>query len=166
MNKNLIFRLLSYLVLLLAPLFWLLSIVAPNAFGWFNFSNACGFVFAGLGLIIITKNAIISRLVAYKKLALILAGIFEIIALICFVSGFAIPKNVIAPIICIIIAIMLIIGLFIAGTGTKWDEGDNHKEGYKNYYERKAEEEQKEQQLKEKDEVKEEKTENNTAEEA
>lgn len=149
MNKNFIFRFLSYVVLLLAPTFWLLSIIIPDAFGWFNFSVACGFVFAGLGLIIIAKNAVLKRFFAYKRLGLIVATIFEIIALVCFVSGFALSKNIIAPIICIIIAVALLIGLFISNIGprTKWDEGDNHKEGYKNYEQRKVEE--KEKQLKE-----------------
>ena len=144
MNKNLIFRLLSYLLLLIVPVFWLLNLVLNKTFGWFNLSVACGFVFAGFGLIILTKNAIVERLSAYKRLSLALATIFEVIALVCFVFGFALPKNIIAPIVCIIVAFMLIIALLIAGNGTKWDEGDNHKQGYKNYYERKAEKEKQE----------------------
>ena len=35
---------------------------------------------------------------------------------------------------------MLVLGILITG-GKKWDEGDNHKAGYKNYYQRKEEEE-------------------------
>ena len=147
-NKNFIFKFLSYFIILLAPIFWLLSIIAKDTFGWFNFSVGCGFIFAGLGLIIIAKNSVINRISAYKKLALLLSAIFEVIALICFVFGFALPKNIIAPIICVILATILFISLFIAGGGTKWDEGDNHKEGYKNYYERKEEQKQKEKQAK------------------
>ena len=143
MNKIFIFRLLSFIVLLLAPLFWLLSLIIPSVFGWFNFSVACGFVFAGLGLIIIAQNAVLRLFFAYKRLGLILATFFEIIALVCFVSGFALAKSIIAPIICIIIAVVLIVGLFISISGLKikWDEGDNHKQGYKNYEERNKEKE-------------------------
>ena len=49
----------------------------------------------------------------------------------------------ILPIISIVITVAFLITVLATG-GKKWDEGDNHKAGYKNYYERKADEEKKE----------------------
>ena len=136
MKKNFILKLISYLILLIVPIFWLLSRLT-KAFKWFNFSIASGIILCSFGLIIVTKNIINKRHSAYKRLSLIISCIFEIIAVICFVIGFALPKNIIAPIIFIIIACVMLISLFITYGGTKWDEGDNHKQGYKKYDERK-----------------------------
>lgn len=62
------------------------------------------------------------------------------VALVCLVSALALPQNWILPLILILVGVMLVLGILITG-GKKWDEGDNHKAGYKNYYQRKEEEE-------------------------
>ena len=61
-------------------------------------------------------------------------------AALCLIFALALPENLILPIILVVLAAMLVLGVLITG-GKKWDEGDNHKAGYKNYYQRKAEEE-------------------------
>ena len=70
----------------------------------------------------------------------ILGACLLVIAAVCIAFALALPKNLVWPIIAVILAAALVIGLFATG-GKKWDEGDNHKTGYKNYYERKKEEE-------------------------
>ena len=142
MSKNFIYKFCCYLLILIAPVLWLLQILLPQHFGWFNLSLAIGFVTAGIGLLIILKQLLEKNISTLKKVNIFIGGGLEIIALFCFVSAFALPKNIIAPIICIILAACLMLGLLATG-GKKWDEGDNHKVGYKNYHQRKAEEEKK-----------------------
>ncbi len=142
MSKNFIFKLCCCLLILAAPVLWLLKVLWPVQFGWFNLSLAVGFVTAGIGLLIILKQLLSKGSALFKKFNIFVAGGLLIIALFCFVSAFALPKNVIAPIVCIILAACLLLGL-LATAGKKWDEGDNQKVGYKNYHQRKAEEEKK-----------------------
>ena len=78
-----------------------------------------------------------------KKLKIWFGAGLLICAILCLVSAITIPKSLILPIISIVITVAFLITVLATG-GKKWDEGDNHKAGYKNYYERKAEEEKKE----------------------
>jgi hypothetical protein len=45
------------------------------------------------------------------------------------------PGNIVLPLVCFVVALVLFAGVFIAG-GKKWDAADNQKEGYKTYRER------------------------------
>ena len=144
MSKNFIYKFCCYLLILLAPIFWLLKILLPAQFGWFNLSLGVGFIVAGVGLFTIFKQLFSKGSTVLKKFNIFVGGGMCIIALFCFVSAFALPKSIIAPIVCIILAACLMLGLLATG-GKKWDEGDNNKVGYKNYHQRKAEEEKKEQ---------------------
>lgn len=63
-----------------------------------------------------------------------------VVALVCLIFALALPEDWILPLIFILLGVMLVLSVLITG-GKKWDEGDNHKVGYKNYYQRKAEEE-------------------------
>ena len=63
-----------------------------------------------------------------------------VVALVCLISALALPDNWVLPLILILLGVMIVLSVLITG-GKKWDEGDNHKVGYKNYYQRKAEEE-------------------------
>ena len=138
MSKNFIFKLCGYIIILLAPIFWLLKVLMPAQFGWYNLSFAVGFMAAGIGLLIILNAIFSSKNTVLKKLNIFIGGGLGIVAVVCFVSAFAFPKNIIAPIICIILAGCLLLGLVVTG-GKKWDEGDNNKVGYKTYHQRTSE---------------------------
>ena len=56
MSKNFIFKLLLGLVILAAPVLWLLSLVMPDKFGWFNASYAVAMVSAGVGALLLLKG--------------------------------------------------------------------------------------------------------------
>ena len=77
-----------------------------------------------------------------KKLKIWFGIALIVCAILCLVSELAIKDSLVIPIIAIVVAVGLVITVLATG-GKKWDEGDNHKAGYKNYYERKAEEEKK-----------------------
>lgn len=143
MSKNFIYKFCCYLLILIAPILWLLKVIFPAQFGWYNLSLCVGIVTAGIGLMIILKQLLSKGNTVLKKFNIFVGGGLGIISVFCFVSAFALPKNIIAPIICIIVAACLMLGLLATGA-KKWDEGDNNKVGYKNYYQRKAEEEKKE----------------------
>ena len=145
MNRNFIFKLVSYLLILMAPVLWLLKILLPTTFAWFNLSLAVGFVTAGIAFMVLLRAFITTKGVTFKKLEIFIAGALGIIAVFSFVSAFALPKNLIAPIVCIVVAACLLLSLLATG-GKNWDQADNHNVGYKNYHQRKAEQEQQEKQ--------------------
>ena len=139
MSKNFLIKLLVALSFVVAAVLWLLSIVLPDTFGFFNLSWAV-VLFSGVGGLALLFNAIGTKnSVTLKKMNILLSVILLIIAAVSLVFALALPKNLIWPIIAVVAAVALVLGLFITG-GKKWDEGDNHKVGYKNYYERKKEE--------------------------
>lgn len=144
MSKKMFVRLLVGLAFLAAAVLFLLSELMPDTFGEFNlawagliFSGVSGlaFLFSALG----TKNS-----VTLKKLNLLLSAALLVVAVLCLVFALALPDNLVLPIILVVLAAVLVLGILITG-GKKWDEGDNHKVGYKNYYQRKAEEEKQKQ---------------------
>lgn len=140
MSKSFLTKLLVALAFVVAAVLWLLSIVIPDTFGFFNLSWAV-VLFSGVGGIVLLFNAIGAKNSAtLKKMNIALATVLLVIAAVSIAFALALPKNLIWPIIAVVVAVVLLLGLFVTG-GKKWDEGDNHKVGYKNYYERKKEEE-------------------------
>jgi hypothetical protein len=63
-----------------------------------------------------------------------------VVTLLSIASAIALPDNWILPIICVMAALAIVLGIIVTG-GKKWDTADNQKAGYKNYHQRKAEEE-------------------------
>lgn len=139
MNRKIIFSAVNVGGLLIASLLWLLSVVAPDAFGWYNFSFAIAVVFAIWGASFIVKGVTGDDSVATKKANVLFGAILAVIALIALPFAIAIPTNVIPPLVCVTVALIAFISI-IATAGKKWDAGDNEKPGYKNYYERKNDE--------------------------
>ena len=133
-------RLLVALSFLAAAVFFFLSVLEIEPFTEFSASWA-GVIFAGVsGLALLfgaigTKNS-----TQLKKMQIFLSAGLLVVALVCLVFALALPEDWILPLIFILLGVMLVLSVLITG-GKKWDEGDNHKVGYKNYYQRKAEEE-------------------------
>ncbi len=140
MSKKLFVRLLVALSFLVAAVFFLLSVLKVEPFTDFSASWA-GVIFAGISGIALLFSAIGTKnSVQLKKLQIALSAALLAVAALCLIFALALPENLILPIILVVLAVMLVLGVLITG-GKKWDEGDNHKAGYKNYYQRKAEEE-------------------------
>ena len=140
MSKKILVRLLVALSFLAAAVFFFLSVLEVEPFTEFSASWA-GVIFAGVSGIALLFNAIGTKnSVTLKKLNVALSAVLLAVALVCLVSALALPQNWILPLILILVGVMLVLGILITG-GKKWDEGDNHKAGYKNYYPRKEEEE-------------------------
>ena len=140
MSKKLFVRLLVALSFLAAAVFFFLSVLEIEPFTEFSASWA-GVIFAGVsGLALLfgaigTKNS-----TQLKKMQIFLSAGLLVVALVCLISALALPDNWVLPLILILLGVMIVLSVLITG-GKKWDEGDNHKVGYKNYYQRKAEEE-------------------------
>ena len=140
MSKKLFVRLLVALSFLAAAVFFFLSVLEIEPFTEFSASWA-GVIFAGVsGLALLfgaigTKNS-----TQLKKMQIFLRAGLLVVALVCLIFALALPEDWIIPLIFILLGVMLVLSVLITG-GKKWDEGDNHKVGYKNYYQRKAEEE-------------------------
>ena len=140
MSRNLIYKVLGTLVVLCAAIFWLLSITMPETFGDFSLAWAGVLLCGGLGVIMLLQGLFQKNNVSIKKFKVWIGVGLIIGAILCLVSALAIPDSLVLPIIAIVLAAGLMIAVF-ASAGEKWDEGDNHKVGYKNYHERKKEEE-------------------------
>lgn len=143
MSRNLIYKLLGGLVVLAAAVLWILSLTVPETFGFFSLAWAGVLLCGGIGLIFLLNGIFQQNISTIKKLKIWFGVGLLVGALLCLVSAIAIPDSLVIPIIAVIVAIGFIITILATG-GKKWDEGDNHKAGYKNYFERKKEEEKKE----------------------
>ena len=143
MSRNLGYKLIGGLVVLAAAVLWLLSILMPEQFGFFNLAWAGVVLAGGLGIVVLLNGIFQKNIGTVKKFKIIIAVCLFIVALLCLVSALALPGSIVLPIIAIIATVGLLLGILATG-GKKWDEGDNHQGGYKNYFERKKEEEDKE----------------------
>lgn len=141
MNRKMAPRLIAGVAFLIAAVFYLLSELLPAQFGGFNLAWA-GVLFAGASGLALLLSAVWSKgPVTIKKVQLALSCLLLLVAVGCLVAALVIPENLILPIVLVVIAFFVVIGLLAVGA-KKWDEGDNQKEGYKNYYRRKAEEDE------------------------
>ena len=140
MSKKIFVRLLVALANLAAAVFFFLSVLKVEPFTEFSASWA-GVIFAGVSGLALLFNAIGTKnSTQLKKMQIFLSAGLLVVALVCLISALALPNNWVLPLILILLGVMLVLSVLITG-GKKWDEGDNHKVGYKNYYQRKAEEE-------------------------
>lgn len=140
MSKNFLFKLLIGLIILAGPVLWLLSLIIPDTFGWFNLSYAVALVSGGVGLLLLLKGVFKKDNVVFKKANIWLGMGLLVVTLLSIASAIALPENWILPIICVMAALAIVLGIIGTG-GKKWDTADNQKVGYKNYHQRKAEEE-------------------------
>lgn len=143
MSRNLWYKLLGAVIILVAAVLWLLSVVVPETFGFFSLAWAGVLLCGGLGVVMLLNGCLQKNISTIKKLKIWFGIILLICAVLCLVSALALKNSLVIPIIAIIIAVGLVISIIATG-GAKWDEGDNHKAGYKDYHERKAEEKEKE----------------------
>ena len=142
MSKKIFLKLLVALSFLAAAVFFFLSVLEVEPFTEFSAAWA-GVIFAGVSGLALLFSAIATKnSTQLKKTKIILSTALLAVALVCVISALALPDNWILPLILILVGVMLVVSILVTG-GKKWDEGDNHKAGYKNYYQRKAEEENK-----------------------
>ncbi len=140
MSRNLIYKILGALVVVAAAVLWILSLTVPEAFGFFSLAWAGVLLCGGIGVIFLLNGIIQKNITTIKKLKIWFGVALLVCAVLCLVSAITIPENLVIPIIAVIVAVGFMITI-LATAGKKWDEGDNHKVGYKNYFERKKEEE-------------------------
>lgn len=143
MDKRFFSRILIVLGVVAVLVLWLLKELPATAemFSWYSvawaatiFSGVVGAKFILDGIFMGSKG-VISR-----KFTILLGAVCLIFAFICLTSAIVIPENIVMPIIAIIIAAAVFLGLLVTGA-RKWDGADNQRVGYKNYHQRKAEEE-------------------------
>jgi len=139
-GRNLGYKMAGAFVVLVAAVLWLLSITIPDKFGFFTLAWAGVVLAGGLGLVVLFQGVFQKNISTLKKFKIWIGVGLIILAFVCLVSALTLPKNIVLPIIAIVLAVGLMFTLLATG-GKKWDEGDNHQSGYKNYFERKAEEE-------------------------
>lgn len=140
MSKKFFSRLIVALAFLAAAIFYLLSELLPERFGGFSLAWA-GVLFAGMsGLALLVSAFGVKNSVALKKLQIAIGCVLILVAAVCLFFALALPDALLLPVLFVIAAFFLVLCTFVVG-GKKWDDGDNHKAGYKCYDRRKAEEE-------------------------
>lgn len=141
MKRNLVTILMIAIAWFLAAALWLLSVVIPEQFGFFNLNWALVIICGVSGLTLLVRGLLSNKMTVLKKLDLAIGAAFLAGAGASVAFALTLPKNYVWPIVAVVIALAGLLSVFISG-GRKWDEGDNHKEGYKDYRTRKAEEQQ------------------------
>lgn len=142
MSKHFFTKFIIALAWLAAAVLWLLSVIVPDTFGFFNFNWALVVVCGTGGLAVMLRGLFAGKTGVLKKSDIWLGAFLLIIAGISVAFALAMPKKIVWPIIAVILAFAGVLSVLAVG-GKKWDEGDNHKAGYKDYRTRKAEEEAK-----------------------
>ncbi len=143
MSKSFLFKAVLALVLVLAAVMYLLSVVMPETFGFFNLAWAGLILSGGWGIALLLQGIFAKNDPTRKKFRIYGGALLIVIGVICAVYACLLPGEFIVPIIAVVAAAAVLIGILATG-GKSWDEGDNEKVGYKNYFERKKEEEKKE----------------------
>lgn len=139
MKKNLLLFIVTAVALFVAAVLWLLSVVLPEQFAFFNLNWAFVIICGTAGLALIFNAAAKENMVALKKFKIFLGALFLAAAAVSVVFALTLPQNYIWPIVAVVVTAAGLISV-ISVKGEKWDEGDNHKPGYKDYRTRKAEE--------------------------
>ena len=139
MGRNFFYKLAGAFLIIIAVLFWILSITLPESFGDFSLAWAGVIICFGIGILFLINGCVQQNITTIKKLKIWFGVGLLIAGLLCLVSAIAIPENLVIPIIALVVACGFMVTILATG-GQKWDEGDNHKKGYKNYFERKKEE--------------------------
>jgi hypothetical protein len=134
-NAKFIFTAVNVFALVLGGLIWLLSALMPETFGWFNFASAVVMVCGIWGVSFVLQGWILNEETVMKRSRIIIGGIFVIISAVSLIWAISMPGNIVLPLVCFVVALVLFAGVFITG-GKKWDAADNQKEGYKTYRER------------------------------
>ena len=124
MSKNFLFKLLIGLIILAGPVLWLLSLIIPDTFGWFNLSYAVALVSGGVGLLLLLKGVFKKDNIVFKKANIWLGMGLLVVTLLSIASAIALPDNWILPIICVMAALAIVLGIIGTG-GKKWDTADN-----------------------------------------
>ena len=147
MDKRILSRIFLPFVLVMLAALWLAEVLVAkyypdnNILAWYSLSWATTIFLAAAGVKFLLDGIFMgSRGVIARRMTIIAGAVVLVMALICLTSAIAIPNNIIAPIIAIIITTGLFVAILVTG-GRKWDAGDNQTAGYKNYRQRKAEEE-------------------------
>ena len=141
MDKRFLGRFLVSLAILAAAVLWFLSVLdaTKDMFNWFNLAWAGAIISGSLGLKYVLGRMFIKSDVTTKKAAIWFGAGFLVLTLFCISWAIAMPKDIILPIVAIILTGALFVGILFTG-GKYWDSGDNQKAGYKDYRTRKAEE--------------------------
>jgi hypothetical protein len=141
MSKNFLTKILIALAWVATAVLWLLSVVMPDTFGFFNLNWAVVVICGTGGLALLLRGLFSKKTGVLKKTDIYFGAFLLIIAAVSVAFAIALPKKVVWPILAIILAVAGLLSVLATG-GKKWDAGDNQKVGYKDYRTRKAEEEE------------------------
>lgn len=139
MDKRFFLRMIVPTVVLAVAVISLLMVIPATApyFAWFSWAWAGCIVAGALGVKYLLAGIFTRNNVAVKKVLIIFGALFLVIAVFCLTWAIALPHEIIAPTIALILTAALFLGVLFTG-GKSWDTGDNQKAGYQNYHQRKA----------------------------
>ncbi len=138
--KKSLFSLLGIVGTAFGLVLYALSFLKPEQYSYFTLAYMVALISGVWGISFLLKGAFYRKDVVMQKTRFLVGIIFVAIAIAALVWGIIIPADLVLPIILIVIAAVIVF-IYLFKSRRRWDEGDNHDKGYKNYYERKAEEE-------------------------
>lgn len=141
MNKNFIFKLVSWGVFLIVAVLWLLSALLPEQFGDHSLSWLISVFAFGMGLIYVLRGILEKELGTIRKFYVCLGALFGV-AGVCALIGTFISAMIAFPVIAVVFSAAGLISVIFV-RDKKWDAGDNQSSDYKDYRQRKAEAEKK-----------------------
>ena len=139
MSKNFFTKFLISLSWLAAAVLWLLSVIIPEKFGFFNLNWSVVIICGVNGAALLLRGLFSKKTGVLKKSDIFWGAFFLIIAAISVIFALKLPKSYVWPVIAVVVAAAGVLSVF-ATKGKKWAEGDNQKAGYKDYRARKKEE--------------------------
>lgn len=147
MDKKILSRIFLPFVLLILAGLWLAEVLLAkyspdsNVLAWYSLNWAVTIFVAAVGIKFLCDGIFMGgKGVISRRLTIIAGAVVLVMALFCLAFTIALPKNLVMPIVAIILTAGIFLGILVTG-GKKWDTADNQKVGYKNYHQRKAEEE-------------------------
>lgn len=147
MDKKILSRIFLPFVLVVLAGLWLAEVLLAkstpdnNVLAWYSLNWAVTIFVTAVGVKFLLDGIFMgSKGVISRRLTIIAGAVVLVLALFCLAFTIALPKNLVMPIVAIILTAGVFVGILVTG-GKKWDTADNQKVGYKNYRQRKAEEE-------------------------
>ena len=89
MGRNMLYKLLGALIVLVAAVLWILSLTVPETIGFFSLAWAGVIICGGLGLIMLLQGCFQKNVSTIKKLKIWFGIALLVCAILCLVSELA-----------------------------------------------------------------------------
>ena len=144
MKRSFIFNLISVMIVIFALMFYLFGLFV-GALSWFNLFVLFSAILLGCGLVLAIRSAFVP-LIVLRGFGFFASGVLLSVGSVLAILDTNVTRLIIIPVVLAILAVSIMLSIIFNRNSFKWDEGDNHKPGYKSYNQREQEKQAQEQQ--------------------